>query len=626
MSEELYKYIFVFLTGLLVAYVITPLVIWWAPRIGMVDKPDDRRIHTGIVPRGGGVAVFIGFNLACMAVYHLPWFPFLTALDLAWWRAVLPASVFLLIVGLADDYRGLPPLVKLGGQVVAALTLYINGIHLGSLFFHSLSWPVDCLLTTLWCVGFINAFNLIDGLDGLAAGLGIIAAAGVAGSMLIRHIPGDTLVLLGFIGACLGFLRYNFNPARVFLGDTGSMFIGLTLAAISLGNGSKGTILTSMAIPLLAAGIPILDSAFAVWRRSVRRWRQSMDGTHSEQGNVLSADSDHLHHRLLRGGRSHRTVALMLYALNGGLVIVALLTAAFHSAATAIYLVTFVSATYVIVRHLAHVELWDSGMAVLQGLRRPPSRAVAAMLYPLADLAVLTVSVLLADYLTHPVSPVVSTELSVGLFFTRITIPFLGLIAGGTYKRVWSRARLTEYVVLAFSAIGGILLASAAVAMSTTSLTRLQLGTAGLYAGLAIVGLVGIRIFPRVVQDSIPLLLRHRDVTGVNKIPTLVYGAGSDFTLYMLAKSHKLLSGQPHAVVMGVIDDDPNLYGRTVYGYRVLGGIERLEPVIRAHGIRDIVITTDLDARSLQELTRCARQHSVRVFRWRADVELQPME
>ncbi len=225
------KYLFIPLLGFLVVYLLVPAIMAFANKIGMVDKPDERRIHKGIIPRGGGLAVFIGFHLACAAIYFLPWYSFDITLSRHWWFKFLPASIFLVLVGVADDRWGLQPRIKLGCQVVAALAVYAWGIHIGSLLYFPLPWPVDCFLTILWCVGFMNAFNLIDGLDGLATGLGIIAAAGVAGSMVIQHMPGNTLVLLGLVGSCLGFLRFNFNPARVFLGDTGSMFIGFTLAA-----------------------------------------------------------------------------------------------------------------------------------------------------------------------------------------------------------------------------------------------------------------------------------------------------------------------------------------------------------------------------------------------------------
>ena len=622
MNQNYTKYLVIPLLGFLVSYLLVPAVMAFAVKIGMVDKPDERRIHKGIIPRGGGLAVFVGFHLACAAIYFLPWHSFTITLSYNWWLKFLPASLFLVFVGVADDRWGMQPRIKLGCQILAAVALYASGVHLGSLFYFPLPWPVDCLLTVLWCVGFMNAFNLIDGLDGLATGLGIIAAAGVAGSMVIRHMPGDTLVLLGLIGACLGFLRYNFNPARVFLGDTGSMFIGFTLAAISLSTGSKGTIVASMAVPLLAAGVPILDTALAIWRRSVRRLRQNMEGNTNGNGKVFTADKDHLHHRLLRTGKSHKKVAITLYAINGGLVAVGLLSLAFNSHATAIYLVTFVVAAYVIVRHLAHVELWDSGMAVLQGLRRPPPKAVAVMIYPLVDLVVMGAALVPSLYLSLlQISDFKSVWLDHIIIW--VAIPFIFLAASGTYVRVWSRARLSEYIMLISAFTGGVLVSTAASVAMAPHLSRLAVIEAILFWLFSLMGLVGLRLFPRMIQDLLPIILRHQTIEGVERVACLVYGAGYSCTLFLKAKANDAANQTTHRVVVALLDDDANLHGRTVCGHRVLGGIDKLKGAIHKYGVQEIVITTFLDEAVLRELEQCAVSQQVRIFRWRTDIRSQ---
>jgi UDP-GlcNAc:undecaprenyl-phosphate GlcNAc-1-phosphate transferase len=616
MSQNYLKYLFILLVGLLVTYVLTPVVIRFAGLIGMVDKPDERRIHQGIIPRGGGLAVFAGFHLACAAIYFLPWIPFEITLTPEWWLSFLPASLFLMIVGVADDCWGLKPRVKLGCQVLAALALYANGIHLGLLFYHPLPWAIDCILTVFWCVGFMNAFNLIDGLDGLATGLGIIAASAVAGSLVIRHLPGNTLVLLGLIGACLGFLRYNFHPARVFLGDTGSMFIGFTLATISLCTGSKGTIIASMAIPLLAAGVPILDTALAIWRRSVRHLRQNMEGTSNSQGEVFSADQDHLHHRLLKTGFSQRKVAFTLYAINGGLVAVGLLSLAFQSFAVAIYLVTFIVATYVIVRHLAHVELWNSGMVVLNnGLRRPPTKTLAVILYPVADLITMAVALILAVSLTHAEAGTLK-NLWLQHAVVWMSVPFLFLATSRMYLRVWSRARITDYVIMALATAAGAIVASAISAMLIPHDFQVMVIETNLFGGLTIIGLMGIRLLPRIVQDFLPLILRHQPIEGVVRVPCLIYGAGYGCTLFLRAKTHKTIHQTTHRVIVGLLDDDTNLHGRTVYGCRVLGGIEKLEESVIKHGVQEIVITAMLEESVFRRLEQFAASHKVRFFSW----------
>ncbi len=621
------KFAVVFFIGFLTTLCLTPLVMKLAIRIGMVDRPDERRIHKKVIPSSGGIAVFLGFHLACAAIYFLPWPWFTIRLNFNVWLTFLPASAFLLLVGIVDDYRGLRPLVKLGCQTIAALALYIGGFRIGGIMFYSLPWYVSCALTVFWCLGFINAFNLIDGLDGLATGLGIIAAAGLTGALLLHRIPGDALVLLGLIGACLGFLRYNFAPAKVFLGDSGSMFIGFTLAAISLWSGYRGTVVTAMSIPLLAAGVPILDTALAIWRRSMQHLNRANDPIAGSNGfsgaKVFSADTDHLHHRLLRVGWTHKRVAWILYLLNVALVAVGLLAVAFHSLALAIYMVTFVVATYVVIRHLAHVELWHSGMAVLTGLRRPPRRAIAVMLYPALDLTILALTLAVVLILTPSF-----TENFNHLFLSRVaiwvTIPFLIVAGSGAYRRVWSRARILDFVTLIIAFSGGVWISVAVSTVLIEPLCNRDVLQAFLFWGIGLVGLACSRLLPYVMQDILPFLLRNTSIEAdLERVPCLVYGAGRSGTLFLRDSAIIAAIHVRQRIVIGLLDDDPNVYGRTVYGYRVFGGIERLEQVVGRYGIKEIVITTHLNESAYHMLKQFAETHDVHILRWRT--EIRPM-
>jgi len=166
----------------------------------------------------------------------------------------LPSTLILLVVGLVDDIRGLSAWKKLAGQVAAALWVPLSGTQFGNFFGYKLPGFLDGVLVVFWIVAVINAYNLIDGLDGLASGLAIISATGLCGILVLNHAPGVILPLLALIGACLAFLRYNFHPASIFLGDTGSMAIGFTLGVVSLQTFTKNTFFLSMAIPLLILG------------------------------------------------------------------------------------------------------------------------------------------------------------------------------------------------------------------------------------------------------------------------------------------------------------------------------------------------------------------------------------
>lgn len=341
------KYPAVFAISLAVTYVLTPLVTRLATKWGMVDMPDPRKIHASATPRGGGIAVFAGVHAACAAIYLLPW-PYSSGnLDASWWHTVLFASGALLVVGIVDDIRGLKPWVKLCGQTVAASIMLKAGWSFQMLLGHQLPMWLDVVLTLVWVLFFINAFNLIDGLDGLSTGLGIIAALGMAGCLLVRNLPGDALVLVALVGACAAFLRFNFHPASVFLGDTGSMFIGFFLASVALGTGSKGTVLVSVGVPLLAAGVPAFDVMLALWRRSF--WN-GKGVTANFPGSLMSADMDHLHHRMLTWGIDQKGVAVCLYAINVLFVALGLLSLFHASLAVSIFLILFVMAGHQLVR------------------------------------------------------------------------------------------------------------------------------------------------------------------------------------------------------------------------------------------------------------------------------------
>ncbi len=446
------KYLFTFLAAFLVTFVLTPLVERVAPRLSLMDIPAARRVHQRPTPTGGGIAVFVGFHIGCAAIFLLPWPFFEGHLEFGWWWRFVIVSSVLLAVGLADDARDLRPLVKLLGQTVVAVLAFFLDMRVGNVLHLSLHPAVDLLVTVGWFLALINAFNLIDGMDGLATGLAAIACLGLASSSLFRREPRDTMVMLALLGACLAFLRYNFYPARIFLGDAGSMFLGLILAAVPLGTNAKGTLIASVGVPLLAVGVPVFDTMLAVWRRSVRRAmaRAEHPGENGTEGRLMHADLDHLHHRLARRGLSQRSVATWLYGLNAALVALGILLMLYRSHRLGILLVAFVAAVYVIVRHLAHVELWDSGRMIVNGLRRPRQHVVAVILYPLVDLALLGLCSLAAVWFADAGTGFkAATRLWVDYAPLWIGLSFLFLLGGGVYRRVWSRARVTEYVIAA---------------------------------------------------------------------------------------------------------------------------------------------------------------------------------
>ena len=273
--QQILKYPILFFSGFLFTFLLTPWIRKIALKLDVTDKPDSRRIHDHPIPYGGGIAVFSGFHIACIVLFFIPWSPFSGIIDFIWWQNFFVVSFLLLIVGLIDDIWTIGPIVKLLCQIFIAALSFTYDIRIGNLLGFELPILIDLSLTVIWIVAIVNAFNLIDGMDGLAIGIAAISSCGIAGSLLFRHLPGDALILIALIGVCLAFLKYNYHPATIFLGDSGSMFLGLTLATVSISTASIGTAMASIGVPLLAMGVPVFDTVLAIWRRSVRGYHPS---------------------------------------------------------------------------------------------------------------------------------------------------------------------------------------------------------------------------------------------------------------------------------------------------------------------------------------------------------------
>lgn len=296
----MFAYAFTFLVALAVTFVLTPVVKNFAIRIGAVDKPDARKVHHGLIPRLGGLAIYTGFMVSVIATIGFTY-------EMV---GIMVGATFLIAVGIADDVYSLPPKVKLLGQIIAAaipvviFNINIEWIDVPRLGIVYLPEIISLPLTIFWIIGFVNTVNLIDGLDGLAAGIATIASIAIA---LLAFQMGQWVAaaaMIAMTGACLAFLQYNFNPAKIFMGDTGSMFLGYIISAVSV-MGSMKTVATAVLIvPLLALTVPITDTLLAIVRRK------------SSGVPIFSPDKNHLHHRLLAKGLNQKQVVLVMYALT----------------------------------------------------------------------------------------------------------------------------------------------------------------------------------------------------------------------------------------------------------------------------------------------------------------------
>ncbi|HEU4537517.1 MAG TPA: MraY family glycosyltransferase [Polyangiaceae bacterium] len=294
-----------------VATLLTPVARKVAPLLGAVDAPGGRRVHAEVTPRMGGTAVVAAYLAALGATSLAGLFPWaLHHQTERMMTAFLAGGVFIALVGAVDDVRALGAKKKLAAQIVAASVAWWGGARIESLRIPGLghfvfSSPLGYLLSVAWVVAFINAINLIDGLDGLAGGTVFFAALT---NTVIAFMSGNVLAAVlnaALGGAVLGFLFYNFNPATIFLGDTGSMFLGYSVGAAALLTWrQKESTVVSFLVPLLAMGLPLTDTLFTMIRRVLARRP------------IFSADRGHIHHRLLDLGLTHRRAVLILYGCS----------------------------------------------------------------------------------------------------------------------------------------------------------------------------------------------------------------------------------------------------------------------------------------------------------------------
>ena len=303
-----------FLAAFAVSVICTPLAIKLAPKIGAVDVPKDaRRVHTKPMPRFGGMAIFIGTMAVIMAFLEK---------DSQLWGVILSGTLMYL-VGVVDDLKGIPAKVKLLGQIACATILYCFSIRITTMA-NLLPWGpglirfpvvISFLVTVVWIVGVTNAVNLIDGLDGLAAGVCCIASLSIAYTAHLHDRMTTCSIMSALAGACVGFLMFNFNPAKTFMGDSGSLFLGYMLASVSLLGDTplKSTTVLATMVPICVLALPLFDTTFAILRRLV---------THRP---IMEADRGHLHHRIMAIGWGQRRTVLILYCISGVMGVAAIL-------------------------------------------------------------------------------------------------------------------------------------------------------------------------------------------------------------------------------------------------------------------------------------------------------------
>lgn len=564
------------LAGLL-SFVLTPRVRPLALRIGAVDRPGPRKVHSTAVPRLGGLAV-VASGAVVVALLFWSALPQVDRiadnLALGLTLGLLP----ILACSVADDLRPLRALPKLAAHVAGAVIAVGCGIQLGEQV-HLFSRTIDVgwlaiPISILWLVGITNAFNIVDGLDGLSAGLALVSAVSLAGAALFVGQSGLAMLALVLAGALAGFLPYNIYPARIFLGDTGSTAIGFALGCLALRGGS--TLSSGLAIlaPMMVLGLPIAETLVSMARRLVRGLRS---GGRME---VFEADAQHFHHRLLALGFDKRGAVLVLYGVGLTLALTGYLSLFLTHKKAAVLLLTMITAAFIALSRLGY----DEFAVIRRGdlLRMYEAPVLRRSLFGVfIDLGIVVLAVYATFVLKYDDWRLVMNR--AGATWLLAVFPPVCLAsfsAFGLYKRIWRFAGAQDLALCSLAATAGVG-ASTVLSIFFNALTPPVTWFVTCYF-LVLVGLNGTRASYRLLQEA-----RERSRTEGD--PVLIYGAGRVGTS---AVRELLSKADANMRPIGFIDDHPERAGKVFSGYPVLGALETLDEVIARHGAKGVIIAT----------------------------------
>ena len=575
---------------------LTALCIRIMPKLGYIDNPGGRHIHTRVVPRGGGIAIALSIFLTVFAFA-------LTANGHAGMellkKGLLPASL-LLITGLIDDRIELKSIVKLLAQIVVGVLIWYGFDRPLTIYSYEVPKYISLVITVLWVITVINAFNLIDGLDGLATGLAIISGSCLAVWFLFRGNI-QALFMLIFIGACLGFLRYNFSPAKIFLGDTGSMFLGLFLAVSGGGVLDSAVTFTSLLLPLLIVGVPLFDVGLAVWRRSVRKLLDP------DAAGIMEADSDHLHHRILREKKKHSTTALCMYVISLVFAFLALVVLLIRDFAPAMALLLLLLTILLMLRYMAGIELLDSVDALRQRVFAPGRKILCMAAHPLFDLAVVAAASVLFSFF-------VLRSINFPLVVYMSAPPVLLLMVCGIYKVFWLRSNLVDrgkiFVVTAIGAVISVAVAFGYIFYTTGTVCKVMFTIGSM---LFVLSLCSVLFFERFLLHYLESVWYCRFVHNYERNSwsrTVVYGGGflwDIYRMYMGCAGNFL----HRTSVCGIIDDNPKLKNMIIRGVKVRGSLDELEKIWKKHPFDRLIISCKPSPEKLETIKNFCLKHDI---------------
>ncbi|HWN09034.1 MAG TPA: hypothetical protein VNO50_07150 [Pyrinomonadaceae bacterium] len=588
------------------ALVLTPLVRALARRFGMVARPKTDRWHKAPTAMMGGVAIWFSVIIS--------YFVFVRPHTVQGWGhfpasyldAVILASTFLFLVGLADDLLHSKPYQKLIGQIMGSAFVIYYGL--------SLPWtssrPLNMAITIFWLIGITNAVNLLDNMDGLAAGIAAIASAFLALSFISTNQPMEALMLLAFAGALIGFLVFNSNPATIFMGDSGSMFIGFFLASAALVNvagGRSRSLLPVLAVPILVLFIPIFDTTFVTILRKISGRSVSLGGR------------DHTSHRLVALGMTERHAVWMLYGFAALSGVLALLVQRVNLDVSLAAIAGFTILLTLLGVYLAGVKVYDDTEEAIAQRDNSPYAFLVDLSYKRRIFEVLldVVLILLAYWCAYAVKFGALSGSSAWNLFLR-TLPVLvfvkmaSFLVMGVYRGIWRYTSLDDLIVF----VKAVILSSVLSVMAVLFAFRFEGFSRTIFiidAMLMFMFLAGSRMAFRLFRQVLPMS-RSREGTRV-----LIYGAGDGGELLLRELlNNRSLKYSP----VGFLDDDPAKHGKLIHGLKVYNGNGDLSAVCRKVDIDELLISSSMMSEErLLKIKEICRNQNIAVKRMRITIE-----
>lgn len=594
-------------SSFVLSLVLTPVVRALARRYGVIARPKTDRWHKKPTALLGGVAIFLSVAavILCYLFFVPPRADEIANHDRVYLLVVLGASAFLFLVGLADDLFNAKPYQKLIGQVMGAAFIIYYGLALP----WTGSGTVNMVITVFWLIGITNAVNLLDNMDGLAAGISAISSIFLAVNFLISGQLTEALVLGVFAAALIGFLVYNSNPASIFMGDCGSMFIGFFLASTSLmsmAGGRSRSFLPVLAVPILILFVPIFDTTLVTVLRK-------LSGRAASQGG-----RDHTSHRLVALGMSERRAVWMLYGFAALSGLLAMLAREMHIDVSIAAIVGFTILLTLLGVYLAGVKVYDEDEA-----NTAKDKPLFAFLIDLSykrrifEVLLDLVLIVLAYYGAYVLRFGSMSESGTWRIFLR-TLPVLLFVkmavflVMGIYRGIWRYTSVDDLVVFAKAVVVGSV-ASALAALFAFRFESVSRTVFILDAMLMLMLLAGSRMAFRLFRQVLPTP-KSREGCRV-----LIYGAGDAGELLL----RELLNNRDlQYAPVGFVDDDPTKKGKVIHGLKVFGGNGMLRGLCREQRIDEVLISSSrFSAERIAEILRDCEAEQVTLKRMRIRIE-----